>query len=248
MGKILDELRPSFGHEKWFKNAEKREKVKTDGQRELDRNLFEECLNGNSEEALRLLDEGATNDYQNGFGRSPLHAACSHGLLDVAKEIEKRFPGEIHRRTTFGWTFGWHHYTPLGDAFFGNHENIIIWLFEIGAKNYIHNVLNYPTKRNLDLINSTGNVLNYIDEDINQCVNLLMSYTATIGLGKIMYYYKDDKIMIYGIVKILNKFNLPSDNKYAYLEKMADLFGHEPWMETENKTEKTYFQYIIDYE
>ena len=58
MGKILDELK-SFGHEKWFKDAEKREKLKTDRQRELDRNLNEECRYSNSEKALRLLDEGA---------------------------------------------------------------------------------------------------------------------------------------------------------------------------------------------
>ena len=58
MGKILDELKPSFGHEKWFKDAEKRENVKTDRQLELDRNMNEECQKGNSEKALRLIDEG----------------------------------------------------------------------------------------------------------------------------------------------------------------------------------------------
>jgi len=119
----------------------------------------------------------------------------------------------------------------------------------MGAKNYIFNVLFDPTKKNLDLINITGNLLNYIDEDINQCtdLHLLMDYYPTRGLKEILYYYKDDKIMTEGIVKILKKINLPTDNPYAYLEKMADLFGNASWIETENNTEKTYFQYIIDY-
>jgi len=123
MGKFLNELKPSFGDEKWFKDAEKREKLKTDGQRELDQNLFKSCYERNSEKALRLLDEGSTNDYHDGDGRSPLHAACYFGLLDVAKEIEKRFPEEINRRVTFEAG----HFTPLGYAFHGRSDDIIIW-------------------------------------------------------------------------------------------------------------------------
>jgi len=87
MGKILDELESSFGHEKWFQDAEKREKLKTDRQRELDRSLYQACINSNGrEEALRLLDQGATNDYQNKDGTSALHNACCFTpLFAVAK-------------------------------------------------------------------------------------------------------------------------------------------------------------------
>jgi len=86
MGKILDELKPSFGHEKWFKDAEEREKLKTDGQRELDQNLYKSCYERNSDKALRLLHQGATNDYHDENGTSALHRACIRGWFDVAKK------------------------------------------------------------------------------------------------------------------------------------------------------------------
>ena len=172
--------------------------------------------------------EGATNDYQNEYGMSPLHVACWHGLFDVAKEIQKRFPEQIHQRRTFEHG----HFTPLAAAFDGHFHDIIIWMIKIGANNYIFNVLKNPTKRNLGLINTSGYVLNYIDKDVTQCkeLNLLMERRTVNGLIEIISYYKDDKKMTEGIVKILKKINLPNDNKYVYLEKMADLFGTEPWL------------------
>ena len=163
----------------------------------------------------------------------------------TSKEIQKRFPEEIHRRKTFKG----YHFTPLNDAFngIGASKDVIIWLFKNGATNYIFNVLHNITKRNLDLINSTGNVLKYIGEDINQCKDLNLLNYFVYGLSRILYYYKDDKIMADGIVNIFKNNNLPTDNPYVYLENMADLLGgNQPWIETENDTEKTCFQYIID--
>ena len=268
---VLDQLRPLFGDETWFRKATEREKTKTPEQRELDYELWIACKNqfritkypnykNFYTEALRLIELGATNDYQesrNGF--SALHYACAEDMVDVVDAILDRFPEEIERKQIQNY----HFCTPISNAFQRGHPNITQSLLSKGAMNPVHNCLSVAwccdpivTYNALEVLKQTNKLRFYITEDLNRMneLNLLIDLRILVGLNRLISYFINDETMQNHIFEVLGSMELEIPNhiyehRSIYLMKWKEQFSGELWLQNsfERIMNKTYLQYVLDY-
>ena len=83
------------------------------------------------EDALYLLDQGASNDTVDSQGYTPLYFACQNGHIIIVQKILQLFPPEVDRTTTKTYV------TPIYIAL--KTRNVRIWeyLIKLEAKNPI---------------------------------------------------------------------------------------------------------------
>ena len=207
----FDELRETYGSEKWFINVENREKTKTEEQRELDYQFWKACFGGDSERAVDLFKKGATNDYQFN-GDSALHLVCNKGHQNIAEDIIRLFPEEIERKTMIGKGFR----TPIGYAFKGGKTEVGKWLIQMGAQNPIHNAIwcGKDYEAIFKIIEETGKSLEYIIEDLPRLKNLnLLTQKWTLdGIKELLNFYENDEKIFQTIIFILASLELDNYN------------------------------------
>jgi hypothetical protein len=162
--------------------------------------------------AIELIQQGATNDYCVGNGKTALHCACFNGIDSVVEKILEKYPEQIEAKEIRAWGFG----APIGDAFHGQEYKIVELLLQKGANNVIWNLLrndgDYPTK--LKLIEKYRNVKDELNDlIIMEKLGLLepnrSEYRRFIqNLSSLIEYYKDNEEIRKCIESILERCNL----------------------------------------
>ena len=96
--KIVDQEH-DFGSEEWFIGRQKRMLKKDRKQKVVDKKLVDECRSNKDELVMiRLINQGATNDYCNRFGETALHSACFFGKDSVVEKILEKHRDQIEAK------------------------------------------------------------------------------------------------------------------------------------------------------
>ena len=89
----MKEWAQHFGSEAWFIGRKKRLSNITAKQKNLDRKLWNARCNELA--GIKLINEGARNDYCNEYGRTALHVACYNGKDKLAMKIIENYPVRV---------------------------------------------------------------------------------------------------------------------------------------------------------
>ena len=182
-----------FGSEEWFIGRKYTLLKKDEKQNELDQTLFDEMCTGNKNElvGIEFINQGATNDYCDMFGRTALHMACSDEKEKVVKKILEKYPNQIEAKTIREGGFR----TPIGNAFYSKKYRIAELLLKLGAKNVILNLLedneDYITK--LKLIEKYRDIKDELkDLILMENLGLLKEERYINNISMLIEYYKNE--------------------------------------------------------
>ena len=208
--KDVNDWETNFGSEEWFIQRKKRFSKKNKKQKELDQKMYQAWITFNPLVAIELINEGATNDYCDKYGRTALHRACCYAEKhSVVEKILEKYPEEIEAKLTRSYAFR----TPIGEAFGWNEYRTAELLLKKGANNVIWNLLSSYIHSNdypkiLKLIENYRNMKSELNDLIEmEKVGLLKDERCLNNISYLIEYYKNNEEIRNCIETILAKCN-----------------------------------------